>query len=221
MTKTVLLAGASGLVGSKILEVLDNNNVKIISLARNKFHSDSNIEEIICDFNEIDALTYKIKLDEVYVAIGKPLKLYELLYLRKSERSAFRKVDFDFIRSIALFAKKNGAKSIGIVSAIGANDKSKNTYLKVKGEIEKEIISLGFQKIVIAQPGHLLGKRKDEKLLISIFEKITYVLGYLMVGPLKKFRNINASKVAKSIVLKMDSNERGICFLDFDDFTNP
>ena len=106
MTKTVLLAGASGLVGSKILEELDNNNVKIISLARNKFHSDLNIEEIICDFSEIDALTYKIKLDEVYVAIGKPLKLYELLYLRKSERSVFRKVDFDFIRSIALFAKK-------------------------------------------------------------------------------------------------------------------
>ena len=117
--------------------------------------------------------------------------------------------------------KKNGAKSIGIVSAVGANDKSKNTYLKVKGEIEKEIISLGFQKIVIAQPGHLLGKRKDEKLLISIFEKITYVFGYLMIGPLKKFRNINASKVAKSIALKMNSNEKGVHFLNFDDFTNP
>ena len=41
-----------------------------------------------------------------------------------------------------------------------------------------------------------------------------------MVGPLKKFRNINASKVARSLVLKMDSNERGMHFLDFDDFTN-
>ena len=188
MTKTVLLAGASGLVGSKILEELDNNNVKIISLARNKLHFASDVEEIICDFNEIDALNSKIILDEVYIAIGKQLKLYELFYLRKSERAGLKKVDFDFIKSVALFAKKNGAKSIGIVSAIGANHKSRNTYLKIKGEIEKEIISLGFQKIVIAQPGHLLGKRKDEKLLISIFEKITCVFGYLMIGPLKKFR---------------------------------
>ena len=156
MTKTVLLAGASGLVGGKIFKELENNNVKIISLARNKFHSDSDVEEIICDFNQIDALNSKIILDEVYIAIGKQLKLYELLYLRKSERAGFKKVDFDFIKSVALFAKKNGAKSIGIVSAIGANHKSRNTYLKIKGEIEKEIISIGFQKIVIARPGHLL-----------------------------------------------------------------
>ena len=114
--------------------------------------------------------------------------------------------------------KKNGAKSIGIVSAIGANHKSRNTYLKIKGEIEKEIISLGFQKIVIARPSHLLGKRKYEKLLISIFEKITNVVGYLMIGPFSKFRNISASKVANSLVSKMNSDEDGIFFLDFDDF---
>ena len=218
MTKTVLLAGASGLVGGKIFKELENNNVKIISLARNKFHSDSDVEEIICDFNQIDALNSKIILDEVYIAIGKQLKLYELLYLRKSERAGFKKVDFDFIKSVALFAKKNGAKSIGIVSAIGANHKSRNTYLKIKGEIEKEIISIGFQKIVIARPGHLLGKRKHEKLLISIFEKITNVFGYLMIGTFSKFRNISASKVASSLVSKMNSDEDGICFIDFDDF---
>ena len=218
MTKTVLLAGASGLVGGKIFKELENNNVKIISLARNKFHSDSDVEEIICDFNQIDALNSKIILDEVYIAIGKQLKLYELLYLRKSERAGFKKVDFDFIKSVALFAKKNGAKSIGIVSAIGANHKSRNTYLKIKGEIEKEIISIGFQKIVIARPSHLLGKRKYEKLLISIFEKITNVVGYLMIGPFSKFRNISASKVANSLVSKMNSDEDGIFFLDFDDF---
>lgn len=106
MTKTVLLAGASGLVGGKILEELENNNVKIISLARNKLHFASDVEEIICDFNEIDALNSKIILDEVYIAIGKQLKLYELLYLRKSERAGLKKVDFDFIKSVALFAKK-------------------------------------------------------------------------------------------------------------------
>ena len=82
---------------------------------------------------------------------------------------------------------------------------------------------MGFEKIVIAQPGHLLGKRlnQDSKFLIYIYEKITNILGYIMIGPLKKFRNIDASLVAKTLTSKMGNNDRGIDFLNFDDFKNP
>ena len=81
---------------------------------------------------------------------------------------------------------------------------------------------MGFEKIVIAQPGHLLGKRQheDSKFLIYVFEKITNILGYIMIGPLKKFRNIDASLVAKTLISKMGDNHGGIDFLNFDDFKN-
>jgi len=223
MSKNILLVGASGLVGSNILEHLENGDSKITLLLRRRLEDKAHLKQIITEFNNIYNLDEIQAVDEVYIAIGKRLSLVELLYLKKSKRKEFELVDFDYIRNIALFAKKLGAKSLGLISAVGANENSRNIYLSVKGKIEKEIISMDFEKIVIAQPGHLLGKRQqeDSKFLIYVFEKITNILGYIMIGPLKKFRNIDASLVAKTLISKMGNNDRGIDFLNFDDFKNP
>ena len=223
MSKNILLVGASGLVGSNILEHLENGDSKITLLLRRRLEDKAHLKQIITEFDNIDNLDETQAVDEVYIAIGKKLSLFELLYLQKSKRKEFELVDFDYIRNIALFAKKLGAKSLGLISAVGANENSRNIYLSVKGKIEKEIISMDFEKIVIAQPGHLLGKRQqeDSKFLIYVFEKITNILGYIMIGPLKKFRNIDASLVAKTLISKMGNNDRGIDFLNFDDFKNP
>ena len=222
MSKNILLVGASGLVGSNILKHLENGDSKITLLLRRRLEDKAHLKQIITEFDNIDNLDETQAVDEVYIAIGKKLSLFELLYLQKSKRKEFELVDFDYIRNIALFAKKLGAKSLGLISAVGANENSRNIYLSVKGKIEKEIISMDFEKIVIAQPGHLLGKRQqeDSKFLIYVFEKITNILGYAMFGPLKKFRNIDASLVAKTLISKMGDNHGGIDFLNFDDFKN-
>ena len=222
MSKNILVVGASGLVGSNILEHLEKEDSKITLLLRRRLEDKDHLKQIITEFNNIDNLDEIQLIDEVYIAIGKKLSLVELLYLKKSKRKEFELVDFDYIKKIALFAKKLGAKSLGLISAVGANENSRNIYLSVKGKIEKEIISMGFEKIVIAQPGHLLGKRQheDSKFLIYVFEKITNILGYMMIGPLKKFRNIDASLVAKALISKMGDNHGGIDFLNFNDFKN-
>ena len=205
MSKNILVVGASGLVGSNILEHLENGDSKITLLLRRRLEDKAHLKQIITDFDNIDNLDETQAVDEVYIAIGKKLSLFELLYLQKSKRKEFELVDFDYIRNIALFAKKLGAKSLGLISVVGANENSRNIYL-----------------IVIAQPGHLLGKRQkeDSKFLIYVFEKITNILGYAMFGPLKKFRNIDASLVAKTLISKMGDNHGGIDFLNFDDFKN-
>ena len=222
MSKNILIVGASGLVGSNILEHLEKQDSKITLLLRRRLEDKAHLKQIITEFNNLDNLDEIQPIDEVYIAIGKKLSLVELLYLKKRKREQFELIDFDYIKNIALFAKKLGAKSLGLISAVGANENSRNIYLSVKGKIEKEIISMGFEKIVIAQPGHLLGKRQheDSKFLIYVFEKITNILGYIMIGPLKKFRNIDASLVAKSLISKMGNNDEGIDFLNFDDFKN-
>ena len=222
MNKNILLVGASGLVGSNILEHLEKEDSKITLLLRRRLEDKAHFKQIITEFNNIDNLNEIQLIDEVYIAIGKKLSLIELLYLKKSKRKEFELVDFDYIKNIALFAKKLGAKSLGLISAVGANENSRNIYLSVKGKIEKEIISIGFEKIVIAQPGHLLGKRQhgDSKFLIYVFEKITNTLGHMMIGPLNKFRNIDASLVAKALISKMGDSHRRIDFLNFNDFKN-
>ena len=222
MSKNILLAGASGLVGGHILNVLDDGNSELTLLLRNKLQEKTHLKQVVTDFNSLDELNELNNIDEVYIAIGKKLSLFDLIYLKKEKRKDFEKVDFDCIKNIAIYAKKLGAKSIGLISAIGANEKSRNVYLNTKERIEKEIIAMSFEKVVIARPSHLLGKRKNEEVsvLISVFENITNILGHLMIGPLKKYRNVQASNVANSLVSKMNNTDSGIHILDFDDFKN-
>ena len=222
MSKKILLAGASGLVGGHILNILDDGNSELTLLLRNKLQEKKHLKQVVTDFDNFNQLNEEDEINEVYIAIGKKLSLFDLIYLKKEKRKDFKKVDFDYIKNIAIYAKKLGAKSIGLISAIGANDKSRNVYLNTKERIEKEIIAMGFEKVVIARPSHLLGKRKNEQIsfLVSVFENITNVLGYLMIGPLKKYRNVHASNVASSLVSKMNNADSGIHILDFNNFKN-
>jgi len=222
MSKNVLLAGASGLVGNNLLNVLLKNDSNLVLISRKKINTKKEIKQIVTNFDELEQLNNKISIDTVYIAIGKRLSLMELIYLKKKNRSNFEKVDFEYIKNIAAFAKRSGAKSLGLISAVGANKNSLNTYLKVKGKTEEEIMSLGFDKVIIARPGHLLGKRKNESInpIIFIFEMITNITGMLLLGPLKKFKNIDSSKVASAIIEKINTSPDGVYFLDYDDFRN-
>ena len=223
MSKKILLAGASGLVGSNILQVLNNNKSELILLSRKKLRDEKNIKELITNFDNIKEINYQETIDEVYIAIGKKLSLFELMYIKKENRKSFQRVDFDYIKSIAEFALGRGAKSIALISAVGADKNSKNLYLNVKGKVEEEILSLDFEKVVIARPSHLLGKRANERinLFVFIFEKITNLTGYFLIGPLSKFKNVHAKKVARSLTSKMNNNEiKGKQILYYDDFKN-
>lgn len=222
MNKNILVVGASGLVGSKIFKNLKKDNNCLVLLGRKRLSSENNTEQIISDFDNLENLENNFQIDEVYVAIGHKLNLSELIYIKKINRDDFVRVDLKYIKKVAEFAKRFGAKSIGLISAIGANANSINTYLKVKGKIEEEIKLMNFEKIVIARPSHLLGKRpKDEtQVIVKLFEKITNFFGFIMIGPLQKFKNVEASKVAKAIIAKMNSSEKGLHILDFKNFRN-
>ena len=222
MSKKILIVGASGLVGGEILENLKITDNDLILLSRKKLLCENYINQIIIDFEDIDSLDTNLKVDEIYIAIGHKLSLSELIYIKKNDRKSFVNVDFNYIKKIAEFAKNCGANSIGLISAIGANTKSFNTYLKVKGDVEEKIKLIGYKKIIIAHPSHLLGRRSGEQIPMSVkvFEQITNLFGYLMIGPLQKFRNVEAKKVAKGIISKMNSVKEGVHYIDYKYFKN-
>ena len=222
MSKKILIVGASGLVGGEILENLKITDNDLILLSRKKLQCENYINQIIIDFEDIDSLDTNLKVDEIYIAIGHKLSLSELIYIKKNDRKSFVNVDFNYIKKIAEFAKNCGANSIGLISAIGANTKSFNTYLKVKGDVEEEIKLVGYKKIIIAHPSHLLGNRSEEQIPmnVKVFEQITNLFGYFMIGPLQKFRNVEAKKVAKGIISKMNAVKEGVHYIDYKYFKN-
>ena len=86
MDKTILIAGSSGLVGSEILRNLERSNNKLVLLSRKEIANKKNINQIIVNFDDINSLDTSIILDEVYIAIGQKLNLFELIYVKKKKK---------------------------------------------------------------------------------------------------------------------------------------
>ncbi|MDA8815814.1 NAD-dependent epimerase/dehydratase family protein [Gammaproteobacteria bacterium] len=217
-----LLVGASGLVGSEILKNLNSRDQDITLFTRSPLeHISENTNEISIDFDEINNLNFPA-LDHVYIAIGMRLTTFELIHIKNNKRKEFFEVDHDLVYNIAKKAFHVGARSIAIVSAVGADMNSNNFYLQTKGKMENSIKEIGYEKIVYAQPSHLLGSRSNQKVTIEvpIIELGAKILDPLMRGPLSDLRFVKASAVAKKMVETMNESSTSHSILKFKDFLN-
>jgi hypothetical protein len=215
-----LIAGSTGLVGGHILENLSSLSGSVISLTRKSNGLPENVIEKIIDFDDLlkNLIAIDGPIDHVYLSLGKNLSTYELAYMPEANRESFKKIDFNYSLAIAELGLKKGAKSIALVSAIGAEESSINYYFHIKGKLENSLKRIGYENICIAQPGHLLGKRKDFRgHEIPVLESALHLASPLMQGPLKDFRQVQASKVADQIVNVTRENE-GLSILTYDDF---
>jgi uncharacterized protein YbjT (DUF2867 family) len=153
--RTALLAGATGLIGRALLPMplaskyyrsvhvlLRRTPPDIKASAKLKIHQ--------VDFARLPAAFPTV--DDVFIALGTTIKV-------AGSEAAFRQVDLDFVVSIARGARAAGATRLGVVSAMGADAKSRVFYNRVKGEMQAAITQLGYASVVIAQPSMLLGDR--------------------------------------------------------------
>jgi len=222
--KTSLIAGSTGFLGSKILNFLYKEDQKIYCLSRRKSEINSiNIEDIIIDFDTINNLSLP-KIDHVYLCLGYELRAWELISMPERKKDPFYKVDYEYTLNIAKKAEEVGATSISLVSAVGANKNSESFYLKTKGDLEEEIKKLNFETINIFQPGHLAGRinwqrqKNDPRIDVFAFEFGSLFLDPFLVSRLKKFRSINANKLANFIVKSTINENLGINQYQYSDF---
>jgi len=217
-----LIAGSTGLVGSLLLKDLGSSGEPIVLISRkvNQFVS-RNTSEIVINFDDLLSSSFNLneEIDHVYLCLGKKLFTYELGYMPKKNRNTFKKIDFDYPLAIAKLAFQNGAKSIAIVSAIGAKEGSPNYYFHIKGKLENAIREIGFKNVCIAQPGHLLGKRSDFRgHEIPFLEGALNISAPLMQGPLKDFRQVEAKRVAGAMINELRKDYRRVKILRYKDF---
>ena len=217
-----LLVGASGLVGGELLKYLHERDQDITIFTRKPLHDSTyKHKEINIDFENLNNFDFPY-FDHVYIAIGMKLDTVELIHIKKNKRKEFFRVDHDTILSIAKNAFDSGARSISVVSAIGADMNSKNFYLQTKGKIENSIKQIGYEKVVFAQPSHLLGSRPNDKIRIEvpIIELGAKIMDPLMIGPLSDLRFIKASSVARAMIDTLNEGSENITRLKFKDFKN-
>ena len=200
--KTALLFGASGLVGSHLLnQLISNNNYSKIKLfVRSTIEiDDPKIEIIQTDFNNLENHKEDIKGDDCFFCIGTTKK-------NSPDKNEYRNIELDIPEEIAKIAKSNLVNSFIFVSALYANPKSSGDYVRFKGLVEEELKRLNFPKLALMRPSFLMGNRKEKRVGEQIGVFVFKLLSPLLLGPIKKMRPIHSETVAKAMIKAANEN---------------
>jgi uncharacterized protein YbjT (DUF2867 family) len=187
LTIAPLLAGATGLVGSRVLALLAD----AVPVGR---RATGRAGEIVADFVALPPLP---AAEVAICALGTTIRA-------AGSQAAFRAVDHDAVLAFARAAKAAGVTRFIVVTAVGADANSSVFYSRVKGEVERDLTSLDFARLDIIQPGLILGPRAERRPVEALFQAVTPLLNPLLVGGLARYGGISADTVAGAIAVLSD-----------------
>ena len=207
--KSIVL-GSTGLIGKHLLNYLGEKDLSVIAITRRSIKDiPKNASPMIIDFDEFLDQGHLPGCEHIYICLGTTIK-------KAGSQESFKKVDLDYCLGFAKKARESGATKISLVTSVGANADSKNFYLETKGKLENEIKAMGFDSVNIFQPGLLLGNRDEIRPLEFLGQYGSFLLNMFLFGSLKKYRSIQASKVANAMANSTKNN--GINYFSYEDF---
>lgn len=191
--KIAVLAGATGLVGSKLAGLLSEapEYTQVIALARNPDRSTrgtltwrsadfEHLDRVLADVHGVDSAV------DVFCCLGTTIKV-------AGSEAAFRKVDFDYVLALARWAARAEARRFVVVSALGANAHSRVFYNRVKGEAEQALRTVGLRSLVILQPSLLDGERKQFRLGERITLEALRPVRWLVPASVRPVRDLDVA----------------------------
>jgi len=194
MNKIAIVIGATGLVGSEVLnQLLEDERYQKVKVfhRRSTGISHPKLEERLIDFAQINEWKHLITGDELYSALGTTIK-------KAGSQEAQYTIDFTYQYETAKAASENGVKKYSLVSSAGANHQSRMFYPRLKGELDDAVKELPFEVTTILRPSILDGDRNENRpgekfglLMVHFFTKIP---------GLRKYRPILAQKVAEGMI---------------------
>ena len=212
-TRRILLSGATGLVGGEVLKRLlaPGEPFQVIAPTRTPLaeHS-SRLSNPIYDSSSTERRSDSglrrslatFKADVWICALGTTMA-------KAGNQAAFVAVDRDLVLKFASVARAIGARHAILVSSVGANPKSGSFYLRIKAEAERGLAEQNFPRVDILRPGLLLGERAEERRAEGIAKRFAPLLNPLMLGPLSRYRAIDAGTVANAAVNLARGNGSG------------
>jgi uncharacterized protein YbjT (DUF2867 family) len=202
--RSVLLLGATGLVGRELLRLLcaDPGVDRVIALVRRPMAGgdDPKLRMEVADFDALESRADVFSVDQIFCALGTTIK-------QAGSRAAFRRVDLEYPLAAARLGVERGASHFLVVTAVGAWASSRVFYNRVKGELEDALRTLPYRSITIARPSLLLGDRDERR----FGEELGKRLGWLAPG---RYRPVSASAVALALVLAARESRPGLHIIE-------
>jgi uncharacterized protein YbjT (DUF2867 family) len=214
--KNVLLIGASGLIGSELVQLLiRDDKIKTVKVFVRKTLAitDQKLREILVDFEHLEDFKHEFQGDALFCCIGTTRK-------KTPDLAAYKAIDYGIVLAVANLARSNQVPQVHLVSAIGAAVSSKIFYNRLKGEIEKDLLKLDFPTIVIYQPAMLIGKRNESRPAEFIAQKLMPFFDVFLLGKAQKYHSIEAKKVAESMLDNLHKPKKGATVLKYQKMIN-
>ena len=214
MKNTAVIIGATGAAGREIVnEILSGeyyNRVYILGRSSiSKLPDDGRLEKIIIDFDNIDFDMDILENADVFASLGTTIKT-------AGSKENQRKIDVDYTVNFAKLCEGK-VRSFNVVSALGANSKSKNFYNSLKGELEDKLKEMNLRTLRIFQPSLLISKRDDNRFLEEIFMKVAPIFQFVLKGKTKKYSPIEASLLGK-VIVRFATENKGKGTYTYNDF---
>ena len=206
MSRSAVLAGATGLVGGHVLDALlaDDAYRDVRTLGRRILdRTHAKLTQHLVDFDQLDAHADLLAVDDVFCCLGTTIK-------KAGSQEAFRKVDLHYPAELARIAAAQGVKQYLMVSAMGADPNASVFYNRVKGEAEQAVQQPDFRGVYLLRPSLLLGDRNEVRLGEQIGEVVMQALRFVMIGPLRPYRAIEASDVAGAMLAFAKAQPSGV-----------
>jgi len=193
--KTAIVFGATGYIGSHLLRDLLNNPdyERVIAVARKPLAlNHAKLTTLIGDLASLPALKPQLVADEVFIALGTTRK-------HTPDEAEYYKIDHDYPLLAAEIGKSNGAQSVFLVTAVGANAGSSVFYVRTKGEVERDILALNFDHTHIFRPSMILGERNENRPRERLFISVWNIINPMLVGPVSQYRGLTGEEIAQAI----------------------
>jgi len=194
----VLLAGGTGLVGNAVIDASTQTGVALVGVGRRA--TGKLKQEIVTSLGQLPKLP---AADAAICTLGTTIRT-------AGSREAFRAVDYEAVMAFAAAALAAGTSHFIVVTAVGAAARSSVFYSRVKGEVERDLSTLGFNRLDIVRPGLLLGDRSESRPVESFLQTIAPLTDRLMRASWRKYRSVSAESLAQYLLALTAPSAPGI-----------
>jgi uncharacterized protein YbjT (DUF2867 family) len=208
----LLLAGATGLVGSHVLRLAlaDARITQVNAPVRRPLSTaHAKLFAPVVDYDALPEEAGWWQADAVICALGTTMKA-------AGSEDAFRRVDHDYPLAVARQARAQGTPTYVLNSATGADARSRFFYHRVKGELELALAQLGFASLTYARPGLIGGKRNERRPAERAAIAALTVLGPLLP---RRWRLCPAQTIAQAMLDAAVHAPRGVHVLPAESLT--
>lgn len=186
--KRLMLVGATGLVGSHVLQqALAHPGVtEVVAPTRKPLTPQPRLVNPLVDFERLPHDADWWQVDAVVCTLGTTIR-------KAGSQAAFYKVDHDHPVEVAYLARRHGARAYALNSALGADANSRIFYTRTKGETERDLQAVGYSSLTLVRPGLIAGNRQESRQAEQLAVKLSRLVQPLLP---RRYRVVPAERIA-------------------------